>query len=137
MSGEASCILGDGGSGMSRHPNHDGTKIVLRVLAVGDETSCLDDRVANLTSFQKLADLGSDNVPDSVERRVKDSIDGLGGAIRASALEDGCGISAVEVGMLGGYTVAVRSSTPVRDNVGGDSGATVQASLYGMVGSKT
>ena len=43
MSGEASCILGDGGSGMSRHPNHDGTKIVLRVLAVGDEMSCLDE----------------------------------------------------------------------------------------------
>ena len=35
-------VLDGGGSGMSRNPNHDGTKSVLPVLAVGDETSCLD-----------------------------------------------------------------------------------------------
>jgi len=66
-------ILGGGGSGMSRNPNYDGTDSVLPVLTMGDEASCIDGRVANLPSFQKLADLGSDSVPDSVERRVEDS----------------------------------------------------------------
>ena len=76
--GSVVCILSGGGSGMCRNPNHDGTDSVLPVLAMGDETSCLDGRVANLPSFQELADLGSDRVPDSVEWCVEDSIDGLG-----------------------------------------------------------
>jgi len=46
----------------------------------------LDGRVPNLPSFQELADLGSDSVPDSVERRVEDSIGGLGREMRVSAL---------------------------------------------------
>ena len=73
--GNIVCVLGGGGSGMSRNPSHDGTNSVrvLPVLAVCDETSCIDGRVANLPIFQELTDLGSDSVPDSVERRVKDS----------------------------------------------------------------
>ena len=35
-------VLGGGGIGTSRNPNHDGTKSILPVLAVGDETSWLD-----------------------------------------------------------------------------------------------
>jgi len=35
-------VLGGGGSGMSRNPNHDGPESVLPVLTMGDETSCLD-----------------------------------------------------------------------------------------------
>ena len=77
---------------MSRNPNHDGTDSVLSVLAVGDETSCIDSRVANLPSFQELADQGSDSVPDSVERRVEDSIDGLGREMRMSSFGDGEGV---------------------------------------------
>ena len=38
--GSIMCILG--GGGMSRNPNHDGTKSVLPILAVGDKTSCVD-----------------------------------------------------------------------------------------------
>ena len=56
-------ILGGGRSRMSGNPDYDGTDSVLPFLVVGDETSCLDGRVANLPSFQKLADLGSDSVP--------------------------------------------------------------------------
>jgi len=112
---------------MSRNPNHDGTDSVLPVLAVRDETSCLDGRVANLPSFQDLTDLGSDSVPDGVERRVKDSIGGLGREMRMSALGDGEGmfeeIRAVEeVGIVGRDTMVVRGSLPVRDKVGGESG---------------
>ena len=122
------CVLSGGGSGMGRNPNHDGTNSVLLVLAAGDETSCLDGRIANLPSFQELADLGSDSVPDSVEQCVEDSIDGLGREMRVSALGDGEGIfeeirAVEEVGMVGGDTVVVRGSLPVRDSVGGDSGA--------------
>jgi hypothetical protein len=39
------------------------------------KTSCLEYGVVNLPNFQELADLGSDIVPDSVERRVEDSLD--------------------------------------------------------------
>ena len=80
------CILGGGGSGMDRDPNHDGTDSVLPILAVGDETSCLHRRIADLPSFQVLADLRSDTVPDSVKRRVEDAIHGLGREMRVSAL---------------------------------------------------
>ena len=56
------------------------------------------------------------------------SIDDLGGEMRVSALEHGEGIfeeirAVEEVGMVGRDTVAVRGSFPVRDNIGGDSGA--------------
>jgi hypothetical protein len=69
--GSVICLLGGGRSGVSQNPNHDGTDSVLLVLAVGDKTSCLDGRVANLPSFQELADLGSDSVPDSIEQHVE------------------------------------------------------------------
>ncbi len=85
---------------------------------MGDETSCLDDRVANLSKFQELADLGSESVPDSVEWRVEDSIDGLGVEMRVSALGDGEGIfkeirAVEEIGRVERDTVVVRSSPPV------------------------
>ena len=125
--GSVVCILGGGGSGMSRNPNHDGTNSVLPVLAVGDETSCLDGRVVNLPSFQELADLGSDSVPDSVERRVEDSIDGLGREMRVFALGDIRGDPSGRGGRDGREryrgSTWFRGSLPVRDNVGGDSGA--------------
>ena len=35
-------VLGGGGSGIGRNPNHDGTDGALLILAVGDKTSCLD-----------------------------------------------------------------------------------------------
>ncbi len=112
------CILGGGGTGMSRNPNHDGTDSVLRVLVVGDETSRLDGRIANLPSFQELADLGSDSVPDWVERRVENPIDGLGGEMRVSALGDGERIfkeirAVEEFGRVERDTVVVRGSLPV------------------------
>ena len=40
--GHTMCILGSGGGGMSHNSNHNGTESVLPVLAVDDETSCLD-----------------------------------------------------------------------------------------------
>ncbi len=49
-------VLDSGGAGMGRNSNHAGTESVLPVLAVGDETSCLEYQVVN--SFQELADLG-------------------------------------------------------------------------------
>jgi hypothetical protein len=111
--GSVVCVLGGGDSGMSRNPNHDGTDSVLPVLAMGDETSSIDSRVANLPSFQELADLASDSAPDSVERRVEDSMDGLGREMGVSALGDGEGIfeeirAVEEVGMVGRDTAVVQ-----------------------------
>ena len=82
-------VLGGSSIGMGRNPNHDGAASVLPVLAVRDETNCTDGRVANLPGFQDPTDLGSDSVPNSVERRVEDSMGGLGRDIRMSALGDG------------------------------------------------
>ena len=56
---------------MSRNPNHDGTDSVLPILAMADKMSSLDGQVANLLSFQELADLGSNNAPESVEQHVE------------------------------------------------------------------
>lgn len=109
---------------MSRDPNHGGTDSVLPVLAVGDETSFLGDRVTKLSKFQELSDLGSESVPDSIERRVEDSVDGLGGEMRVSTLGIFMETRAVEVvGVVGRDTVAVHGSLPVRDDLGGESGA--------------
>ena len=55
-------VFGGGGSGMSRNPNDDGTESIVLDLAVGDETSCLDSGVTNLT-INRGSESGSDNVP--------------------------------------------------------------------------
>ena len=87
----------------------------------------LGDRVTKLSKFQELSDLGSESVPDSIERRVEDSIDGLGGEMRVSTLGIFMETRAVEVvgvvGVVGRDTVAVHGSLPVRDDVGEESGA--------------
>jgi hypothetical protein len=116
--GSIVCILGGGGSRMNRDPNHDGTDSVLPILTVGDETSCHDSRIANLPSFQELADLGSDSVPDSVERRVEDSKGGLGREMSVSALGGGKGIfekirAVEEVGMVGRDTMVMLSQSDI------------------------
>jgi len=113
---------------MSRNTNHYGADSVLPLLAVGDETSSLDGRIANLPSFQELADLRSDSGPDSVERRVEDSMNGLRREMSVSALGDGKGIfekirAVEEVGMVRRDTMVVSSSLPVRYIIRGDSGA--------------
>ena len=85
-------VLCGGGARMGRNPNYDGAESVLPVLAVGEETNCLEDGVANLQSFQQLANKGSDSVPDSVERGVEDSMSGLGREMRVSACWHGEGV---------------------------------------------
>ena len=66
--------------------------------------------------------MGSDSVPDSVERRVEDSIDGLGREMKVSALGDGEGIfeeirAVEELRMVWRDTVVVSGPLPVRENV--------------------
>ena len=112
------CVLRGGGSGVNRDPNHDGTDSVLPILAVGDETSCLHRRIANLPSFQVLTDLRSDTVPDSVKRRVEDAIHGLGREMGVSALGDGEWIieevrAVEEFGRVGRNPMVICSSLPV------------------------
>ena len=90
--GNIVCVLGGGGSGMSRNPNHDGTNSVrvLPILAVCDETSCIDGQVANPPIFQELRDLGSDRALSGV---LNTPIGGLGRKMKMrvseSALGDG------------------------------------------------
>ena len=46
----------------------------------------------NFVRFQDVADLGSNNIPDSIESCFKDSMNGLDREIRESALGNGEGI---------------------------------------------
>ena len=88
-----------------------------------DETSCIDGRVANLPIFQELTDLWRDSVPDSVERRVKDSNRQSwqeDEGVPSLPLGDGEGMFeeirvVEEVTMVGRDTVVVRGPLPVRD----------------------
>ena len=91
--GNVMCVLGGGGGGgMSRNPNYDGTNSVrvLPVLAVCDETSCIDGRVVNPPIFEELTDLGSDRALSGV---LNTPIGGLGRKMKMrvseSALGDG------------------------------------------------
>ena len=108
---------------MNPNPNHDGTDSVLPVLAIGNETSCLDGRVVNLLSFQELVNLGSNSVPDNVKHRVEDSINGLGREMRVPTFGDREGIfdkirAVEEVRMVRRDTVVVHGSLLVRDSIG-------------------
>ena len=58
----------------------------------GGECQICNVKLLNLVILQQIADLGGDSVPDRVERRVEDSMDGLGREMRVSALGDGQGI---------------------------------------------
>lgn len=69
---------------MSRDPNDHGAETLLPVLAVGYEPSCVDGGVTDLPLFQNVPDPGVDSVPDGAERRVEDSVDGLGRAARGT-----------------------------------------------------
>jgi hypothetical protein len=71
---------------MCRNPGDDETETALLVLAVSEELGCLNDWIANMSSFQEFADLGSDIVPNLVELRVEHAVHGLGRGRRVSTL---------------------------------------------------
>jgi hypothetical protein len=119
-------ILGGGGIGMCRNPDDDGTETTLPVLAVSEESSCLDSRIAYPSSFQDFADLESDIVPNLVEPCVEHAMHGFGRGRSVSTLGDREGIG-MEVGAVEKLrkverdTVVVGNSFVVRYNVWGDS----------------
>jgi hypothetical protein len=59
--------VGGGGAGINPDPYNDGTRNVL-VGIVGDEASHVNGRVANLLGFDQVANKGTHNTPDGVER---------------------------------------------------------------------
>lgn len=72
-------LVGGIGGGRTRNdtdPYDDGTETPLLLLSrrsVGEEAGRVDGRPVNLLSLDQVTNLGTDSVPDTIERRVKDS----------------------------------------------------------------
>ena len=76
-------------------PNDDGTHTPLLLLSwwsVGEEAGKLEGRPVNLPSLDQVTNLGTDSVPDAIERGVKDSTERLDGdmGVSADGLGEGC-----------------------------------------------
>ena len=75
--------MGSIGGGRTRNdtdPYDDGTETPLLLLSrrsVGEEASSVDGRPVNLPSLDQVTNLGTDSVPDPIERSVKDSTERL------------------------------------------------------------
>ena len=68
--------LGGGRTGLDSDPNHDGTESPLLLLSqwsMGEETRRVDGRSVDFASVDEVTDLGTDSVPDAVQRGVKDA----------------------------------------------------------------
>lgn len=65
--------VGGGRAGIDANPNHNGTKRLLPVLFFGDEADGINGETILRTALHQVANLGSNSVPDAVERGVVDS----------------------------------------------------------------
>jgi hypothetical protein len=78
--------IGGGRAGINPNPYNDGTRHVLLVGFVGDETSHINGRVANFLGFDQVANKGTHSTPDGVERGTINTPNRLGSAIGLGAL---------------------------------------------------
>ena len=77
---------------MTPDPYDDGTETPLRLLSqlcVGEEAGRVNGRPVDLPSLDQVTNLGTDSVPDTIERGVEDSAERLDGDVGVSA--DGLG----------------------------------------------
>ena len=84
--------IGGGGTRNDADPYDDGTETPLRLLSqrcVGEEAGRVDGRPVDLPSLDQVTNLGTDSVPDTIERGVEDSAERLDGDVGVSA--DGLG----------------------------------------------
>lgn len=84
--------IGGGRTGKDADPDDDGTETPLRLLSrrpVGEEAGRVDGRPVDLVSLDQVTDLGTDSIPDTIERGVGDSAERLDGDVGVSA--DGLG----------------------------------------------
>jgi len=88
-------LVGGIGGGRTRNdtdPYDDGTETPLLLLprwSVGEEAGRVDGRPVDLPSLDQVTNLGTDSVPDTIERGVKDSTERLDRDMSMSA--DGLG----------------------------------------------
>ena len=110
--------LGGGRTRNDANPNDDGTKApLLSRWSVGEETGRVDGRPVNLPSLDQVTNFGTDNVPDTIERGVKDATERLDREMDESAdgLGEGCSeeirtVNEFRVVAVPGDAVIVRSS---------------------------
>jgi len=92
LSGDLVGGIGGGRTWNDADPYDDGTETALRVLSkrcVGEEAGRVDGRPVDLPSLDHVTNLGTDSVPDTIERGVEDSAERLDGDVGVSA--DGLG----------------------------------------------
>lgn len=65
--------VGGGRAGVDTNPNHNGTARLLPVFSFGDEAGGINGETILRTTLHQGENLGTDSVPDAVERGVVDS----------------------------------------------------------------
>ena len=92
LSGDLVSDIGGGRTRNDANPYDDGTESPFRLLSqrrMGEEAGRVDGRPVDLPSLDQVTNLGTDSVPDTIERSVEDSAERLDGDVGLSA--DGLG----------------------------------------------
>ena len=91
--------FGRGRTRLDSDPDNDGSESPLLVLSVSEETRRIDGRPADIASFDQVTNLGTDNVPDTVQTSVEDAAERLDGdsSESTSRLGEWC---SVEIGAI-------------------------------------
>jgi hypothetical protein len=87
--------IGGGRTGNNADPDDDGTETPLRLLSrrcVGEEASRVNGRPVDLAGLDQVKNLGTDSVPDTIQRSVEDSVERLDGDMGISAGGPGEGV---------------------------------------------
>ena len=80
--------IGGGRTGNDADPDDDGTETPLRLLSrrpLSEEAGRVDGRPVDLVCLDQVTNLGTDSVPDIIERGVEDSAERLDGDVGVSA----------------------------------------------------
>jgi len=74
--------IGGGRIGKDADPDDDRTETPLRLLSrrsVSEEAGRVDGRIVDIVCLDQVTDLGTDSVPDTIQRGIEDSAERLDG----------------------------------------------------------
>ena len=139
--------MGGIGGGRTRNdtdPYDDGTEtpfLLLSRRSVGEEAGRVDGRPANLPGLNQVTNLGTDSVPDTIERGAKDSTERLDRdmGVSADGLEEECSeeirtVNEFRVVAVPGDAIIIGSPLVLVRGVLGDNGGTAGKGEGGEIG---
>jgi hypothetical protein len=109
--------IGGGRTGKDANPDDDRTETPLRLLSqrpVSEEAGRVDGRPVDLVGLDQVTDLGSDGVPDTIQRGVEDSAERLDWEIKESVGGPGVRRSEVVRTVKENRVVAVLSDAVIK-----------------------